>query len=42
MHIISNLIAALIAWATTIEEPAETLPRNLDWADLPPHHPQCS
>ena len=41
MHILSKIIRHLRDWLGAIDQPAETTPTLLCWADLPPHHPQC-
>jgi hypothetical protein len=39
MHILSIILRRLQAWLSAVDQPAETTPTLLCWADLPPHHP---
>ena len=39
MHIISQLIAGLLAWLNAVEGPTQSQETAVDWADLPTYHP---
>ena len=42
MHKIYNMLRHLLVWLGETDRPAEALPANVDWADLPPYHPRSA
>ena len=41
MNILSRILRHIAAWFAAVDQPAETMPTLICWADLPPHHPRC-
>ncbi len=41
MNKISSLLRRLVAWLTERDGPLQGPADPCNWADLPPHHPDC-
>ena len=39
MHKTFSILRHFLAWLGETDRPADGLPANVDWADLPPYHP---